>query len=280
MRPPIALSIAGSDPSGGAGIQADLKTFSALGVFGTAVITALTAQNTQGVDGIHLPGGAFVREQITTLLDDVYVDATKIGMLANAETANAVADVIQERREDFGTIVLDPVMVSTSGDMLLDEEAASVLRERLLPLSDVITPNIPEAAFLLDANPATTPEEMHQQGEQLRELGARLALVKGGHLRGAESIDVFVHEHGTELLRGVMFNTRNTHGTGCTLSSAIAAQFAKITQSGEGDEITVLFSAREFLASAVENAIDWEISKHPETGHGPTNHLITLDAVR
>ena len=280
MRPPIALTIAGSDPSGGAGTQADLKTFSALGVYGTAVITALTAQNTDGVTGVHVPPADFVKEQLTTLLDDVIIDSTKIGMLANADVASAVADVIEARREDFGTIVLDPVMVATSGDLLLDEEAARVLATRLLPLADVVTPNIPEAAFLLEQNPATSAEEMHTQGEALRGLGARTVLVKGGHLRGSEVVDVFVHEHGTELLRGVMFDTRNTHGTGCTLSSAIAAQFARLAATEHGDDLTVMASAREFLASAIEHAIDWEISKKPETGHGPTNHLITVGSDR
>lgn len=276
MRPPIALTIAGSDPSGGAGIQADLKTFSALGVYGTSVITSLTAQNTQGVNGVHTPPIEFFHDQLTTLLDDIRVDATKIGMVASAELANALADQIEKRRSDFGTIVLDPVMVATSGDMLMAEDAMEVVRDRLVPLCHVVTPNIPEAALLLSANPATDADEMREQGLALLKLGARVAVVKGGHLRGHELVDVLVHHDGEELLRGTMFNTRNTHGTGCTLSSAIAAQYARVAGGIEGTDSTVVASAREFLASAIEHAIDWTISKTPDTGHGPVNHLITL----
>ncbi len=276
MRPPIALTIAGTDPSGGAGIQADLKTFSALGVYGTSVVTSLVAQSTQGVTAVHTPPIEFFKEQLTTLLDDVYVDATKIGMVTNAEIANALADLIEARRSDFGKIVLDPVMVATSGDMLMGEDAMKVVRDRLVPLCDVLTPNIPEAALLLDANPATDAGEMREQGKALMRLGAKAVLVKGGHLRGTELVDVFVYSGGEEMLRGTMFSTRNTHGTGCTLSSAIAAQYARVAGGAEGTDFTVTASAREFLASAIEHAIDWEISKTPETGHGPVNHLITL----
>lgn len=276
MRPPIALTIAGSDPSGGAGIQADLKTFTALGVYGTSVITSLTAQSTQGVTGVFTPPASFLTDQLTTLLDDVYVDATKIGMVPSAEVAGALADAIEARRSEFGTIVLDPVMVATSGDMLMGEDAMAVVRDRLVPLADVITPNIPEAALLLGANPATDPEEMREQGLALLERGAKAVVLKGGHLRGSELVDVFVHPGGTDLLRGAMFATRNTHGTGCTLSSAIAAQYARVAGGAEGTDFTVVASAREFLASAIEHAMEWEISKHPETGHGPTNHLITV----
>lgn len=276
MRPPIALTIAGTDPSGGAGIQADLKTFSALGVYGTSVITSLVAQNTQGVNAVHTPPVEFFNQQVHTLLDDVYIDATKIGMVASVELAHALADVLEARRSQFGKIVLDPVMVATSGDMLMGEDTMQVMRDRLVPLADVLTPNIPEAALLLGANPATDADEMREQGIALTKLGARSVLVKGGHLRGKELVDVLVHPGGEDMLRGTMFNTRNTHGTGCTLGSAIAAQYARVAGGAEGTDFTVVASAREFLQSAIEHAIDWQISRHPDTGHGPVNHLITL----
>ena len=277
MRPPIALTIAGTDPSGGAGIQADLKTFSALGVYGASVITSLVAQNTQNVRDVFTPPIGFFTSQLNAVIDDLYIDATKIGMVANAEIATVRAGFIEEHKAELGTIVLDPVMVATSGDMLMGEDAMTVMRERLLPLADVLTPNIPEAALLLGANPATDADEMRAQGLALRERGAKSVLVKGGHLRGSELVDVFVHPGGEDLLRGAMFATRNTHGTGCTLSSAIAAQYARVAGGAEGTDFTVVASAREFLASAIEHAIDWEISRHPQTGHGPVNHLITVN---
>ncbi|WP_058234870.1 bifunctional hydroxymethylpyrimidine kinase/phosphomethylpyrimidine kinase [Devriesea agamarum] len=283
MRPPIALSIAGSDPSGGAGIQADLKTFTALGVYGMAAVTALTAQNTQGVHGVHAIHADFVEAQVTSVLDDMPVDATKIGMLANAEIVNRLGDLFSTRRDELGVVVLDPVMISSSGAPLLTEEASRVVIERLLPLTDVLTPNIVEAAFLLGADMACDAEEMREQAQRLRELGPRCVLLKGGHLRGHDSIDVFVDGAGqVELLRGRMLKTRNTHGTGCTLSSAIAAQYARMAayarqEDAQGaDDRMVVASAREFLADAIENAVDWEISRAPETGHGPVNHLITV----
>lgn len=277
MRPPIALTIAGSDPSGGAGIQADLKTFTALGVYGCAVITSLTAQNTQGVDGVFTPPVEFIREQLVTLLDDVHVDATKIGMIPSREVAEMLADLIEERRSDFGVIVLDPVMVATSGDMLMEEDAMEVVRDRLVPLADVLTPNIPEAALLLDSAPATDADEMAEQGVRLVNRGAKTVLVKGGHLRGSEVTDVFVQlGNKVDIMRGEMLNTRNTHGTGCTLSSAIAAQFARVAGGEEATTFAVVASAREFLTNAILHAKSWQISKHPETGHGPTNHLITV----
>lgn len=280
MRPPIALTIAGSDPSGGAGIQADLKTFTALGTYGCAILTSLTAQNTQGVDAVFTPPASFVREQLTTLLDDVYVDATKIGMIPNAEVAEVIADVIEERRSDFGKIVLDPVMVATSGDMLMEEDAMEILRDRLLPLADVLTPNIPEAALLLGEDPATDEEEMKEQGLKLINRGPKSVLVKGGHLRGSALVDVFVQlGNVVDVLTGEMINTRNTHGTGCTLSSAIAAQYARVAGGADATDIGVVASAREFLQSAILHAKEWEISKSPESGHGPTNHLITVQGV-
>lgn len=290
MRPPTALTIAGSDSSGGAGIQADLKTFTALAVYGASAITALTAQNTQGVQGVLPISGAFVRDQIRSVLDDIPMDATKIGMLGSAETAGAVADALTERRADFGRVVLDPVMVATSGDPLVSAEAAAVIRDRLVPLADVLTPNLPEAAQLLGEDVATDPTAMREQALRLRDLGARVVVLKGGHLSaGDQVVDIVVHPGGTDVLRGERVPGRSTHGTGCTLSSAIAAQYARIAefsragelaeigeQGPEDDDFTVIASAREFLASALANAVDWRLSRRPESGHGPVNHLITL----
>lgn len=289
MRPPTALSIAGTDPSGGAGIQADLKTFTALGVYGTSAITALVAQNTQGVQEVRDVDAAFVRTQVDSVIDDIVIDATKIGMLGTAAVVEAVADIVGARGADLGTIVLDPVMVASSGDPLLSAEGAQALRERLLPLAHVLTPNLPEAAHLLGEAVAADVEEMRAQALRLQALGVPVVILKGGHLGGDEVVDVVVHPGGTDLLRGRRVPTRNTHGTGCTLSSAIAAQYARIAEfsragelgeigdrGAQDDDLTVIASAREFLASALDNAVDWELSRHPETGHGPVNHLITL----
>lgn len=302
MRPPTALSIAGTDPSGGAGIQADLKTFSALGVYGTTVITALVAQNTQGVREVREVSPDFVRTQADAVLDDIPLDATKIGMLGTAGVVRVVADLIAERRADLGRIVLDPVMVASSGDPLVSAEAAQLLRERVVPLVHVLTPNLPEAAQLLGEEVATDLDTMRDQALRLQALGVPVVVLKGGHLAAAsrsttddgaeevdEVVDIVVHPGGTDLLRGVRVRTRNTHGTGCTLSSAIAAQYARISEfsrAGELDEIgdagpedddlTVVTSAREFLASALAHGAAWELSRTPATGHGPVDHLITL----
>ncbi|MDO4241800.1 MAG: bifunctional hydroxymethylpyrimidine kinase/phosphomethylpyrimidine kinase [Microbacteriaceae bacterium] len=281
MRPPIALTIAGSDPSGGAGIQADLKTFSAHGVYGASVITALTAQNTQGVSGVHTPPVEFFTTQLASVIDDLPVDATKIGMLANAEIAGALADAVEARRADFGTIVLDPVMVATSGDRLLAEDAVRTIRERLLPLADVITPNIPEAALLLDCAAATCETEMREQGERLLAFGAKAVMMKGGHLESGDLVDIFVHAGGAETFIGQKIETRNTHGTGCTLAAALAANFALAARDSAApdaaatDPATIARKSRDFLVNAIKGATDWQISKTPETGHGPVNHLLS-----
>lgn len=209
MTVPIALSIAGSDPSGGAGIQADLKTFSALGAYGTAVITALTAQNTTGVTGVHVVPAGFVTEQLETLVADVSIDAVKIGMLANAKIVGAVAGFLARQRYDL--VVLDPVMVATSGDRLLSNQAADAMRG-LLPAASVITPNLAEAAVLLLHGPvAASVAAMHDQAHALLALGAQRVLLKGGHLPGgdggggvasAEMVDVFLGPEGEHELRG------------------------------------------------------------------------------
>ncbi|MDO5661637.1 MAG: bifunctional hydroxymethylpyrimidine kinase/phosphomethylpyrimidine kinase [Brachybacterium sp.] len=290
MRPPTALTIAGTDPSGGAGIQADLKTFTALGTYGTSAITAVVAQNTTGVQDVHYLPGAFVDAQITSVIDDIPLDATKIGMLGTAEIATSVADALSARRRDFGRIVLDPVMVATSGDPLISGEAARIVRERLVPMADVLTPNLMEAAQLLGEDAATDVDSMRDQALRLQKLGVSVVVLKGGHVQGDQLVDVVVHPGGTDLLRADRINTRNTHGTGCTLSSAIAAQYARIAdfdrngdlgeigKRGSGDDdFTIVASAREFLAGALERAVDWTLSKNPSKSHGPVNHLITLD---
>ena len=222
---PIAVTIAGSDSSGGAGIQADLKTFSALGVYGASVIAALTAQNTRGVQGIHDVPPAFVTQQIDSVFSDLSVGAVKIGMLSRPETIEAVADGLARHRAR--NVVLDPVMVATSGDRLLAPEAVDALRKRLIPAALVITPNLPEAAALLDEAVARSEDEMRTQGERLLALGATAVLIKGGHGEAPESVDILVERSGTTRLPAPRIATRNTHGTGCTLSSAIAAGLAK-----------------------------------------------------
>src|SRR4051812_43773936 len=222
---PIAVTIAGSDPSGGAGIQADLKTFSALGVYGASVITALTAQNTRGVQGIHDVPPAFVALQIDSVFSDLAAGAVKIGMLSRPEVIEAVAAGLA--RHGAQNVVLDPVMVATSGDRLLAPEAIEALRRLLIPASLLITPNLPEAAAILDEPVAEGEGAMRAQGERILGLGAGAVLIKGGHGGGPESVDVLVERSGAIRLPAARVATRNTHGTGCTLSSAVAAGLAK-----------------------------------------------------
>lgn len=313
VRPPTSLTIAGSDSGGGAGIQADLKTFTALGVYGTSAITALTAQNTLGVQAVIPIAPQDVDRQIVSVLDDIPLDATKIGMLASAEVITAVAEIIENRREAFGHLVLDPVMVATSGDVLLPDIATELLRERLLPLADVITPNLPEAARLLEVPEAADLETMREQAEQLRGLGAEVVVLKGGHRAGDEMVDVVAHPGGVDLLRGERVRTRGTHGTGCTLSAAIAAQYSRLavartpgaglmrrlatTQDaadelgaadergsanergparGRGDDLAAITAARDFLQRALRGGAEQQLSFSPEEGHGPVDHLVTI----
>lgn len=218
-RPTCALTIAGSDSGGGAGIQADLKTFAAHGVHGLSAIAALTAQNTRGVTAVHVPPVKFLRQQIDACFEDFRIGAVKIGMLANARVINAVADALQELRPKF--IVLDPVMVASSGARLLEPAALNALRERLLPLATVITPNIPEAELLL-GHPVRNDDDAEAALVELLELGARAVLLKGGHLKGREMTDRL--DDGRQLFEFVHPRLQvEGHGTGCTLASAIAA---------------------------------------------------------
>ncbi|REE04285.1 hydroxymethylpyrimidine/phosphomethylpyrimidine kinase [Citricoccus muralis] len=266
-RPPVALTIAGSDPSGGAGIQADLKTFSALGVYGTAVITALTAQSTQGVTGVHAVPPEFVRAQLDTLLADIPVDATKIGMLAGAPTVRTVADFLRELAEGQGpAVVLDPVMVSTSGSRLLADDAVAAIRE-MLPYSSVITPNIPEAAVLLDQAEATDMEGMRTQARALLDIGARRVLLKGGHLAGGHATDLWLDADGEHLFTGPRVPTANTHGTGCSLSSAMAALVPRCASWPQ-----TVDRAKSWLTGALRAADSLEIGQGP----GPVHHFYDL----
>jgi hydroxymethylpyrimidine/phosphomethylpyrimidine kinase len=222
---PVALTIAGSDSGGGAGIQADLKTFSALGVYGCSVITALTAQNTLGVQGIHAVDPAFVRRQMDSVLSDLAVIAVKIGMLGTPEIIAAVADGLATWKPRW--IVLDPVMVAKGGDKLLLDEAVAALRERLLPLASLITPNLPEAGVLLNEPPVTERRQMGAVAARLQGLGPMNVLLKGGHLLGEESPDLLLHGGELYWLEAPRIHTRHTHGTGCTLSAAITALLAR-----------------------------------------------------
>ncbi|MEC9196617.1 MAG: bifunctional hydroxymethylpyrimidine kinase/phosphomethylpyrimidine kinase [Pseudomonadota bacterium] len=258
---PTALTIAGSDSGGGAGIQADLKTFSALGVFGTSAITAITAQNTTGVFAVEGISPTNVAAQISVVLEDIPPQAVKIGMLATPEIIQAVADALSDYS---GPIVLDPVMVAKSGDALLADEAQAALREILIPRASILTPNLPEAARLLNKTEATCPEDTIAQGQALRDLGAKAVLMKGGHASGDSCIDHLVTETGVTALSQPRIHTRNTHGTGCTLSSAIAAELAK-----GADLLTAVTKAQIWLHEAISRAD----SLHIGAGHGPVHHF-------
>jgi len=261
-RPPVALTIAGSDPSGGAGIQADIKTFSALGVYGTSVITALTAQNTQGVTAVHVVPTEFVTQQLETLVADVRLDAIKIGMLANASLVSAVGSFL--RQHPHPCVVLDPVMVATSGDRLLDDDAIQEMRE-LMPLTSLVTPNLAEAAALLDTRTARTLADMRRQAMALRELGAPRVLIKGGHHdAGPDAVDLLLDVDGEMLLRAPRVETLSTHGTGCTLSSALAA-----LRPQRDSWIEAAIEAKSWLTKALAAADVLEIGH----GHGPVHHF-------
>jgi hydroxymethylpyrimidine/phosphomethylpyrimidine kinase len=260
--PPVALTIAGSDPSGGAGIQADLKTFSALGVYGTSVITALTAQNTQGVTGLHVVPTEFVTQQLETLVADVRIDAIKIGMLANAGIVEAVGDFL--RRHPHEHVVLDPVMIATSGDRLLDDDAVQAMRD-LMPLASLITPNLAEAAALLSTRPARNLPDMRLHAMALQELGAPRVLIKGGHSDdGPQAVDLLLEVDGEVLLRARRVDTVNTHGTGCTLSSALAA-----LRPQRDSWFEAALDAKSWLTAALAAADVLEIGH----GHGPVHHF-------
>jgi hydroxymethylpyrimidine/phosphomethylpyrimidine kinase len=256
---PIALTIAGSDSGGGAGIQADLKTFQAFGVYGTSAITAITAQNTLGVRAVHAVPLADVRAQIDAVVSDLRPGALKTGMLATAPLVSTVAAAIREH--GLRCFVLDPVMVATSGDRLLDEDAVATLVRELLPLADVVTPNLQEAAILAET-PVATVDDMRRAGARILELGAPAALLKGGHLEG-EAVDLLMDGRSERVWRRPRIDTPHTHGTGCTLSAAIAAGLARGDPLGAAIERAVRYVGRAIAAAP-------GLGK----GHGPINHSV------
>ena len=257
------LTIAGSDSGGGAGIQADLKTFSAIGCFGMSVITALTAQNTQGVKAIHAVPPAFTVEQIEAVLSDIGADAIKIGMLYSAELIEAVAQEL--KKHGARKIVLDPVMVAQSGDKLLQDNAIEAIKTHLMPLADVVTPNIPEASVLC-GRPLTQRSDIESAAEALAKYGSRSILIKGGHGDERKSTDLlFLTGEGRFVsLEADRIETRNNHGTGCTLSSAIASYMAK----GKDIEEAVQ-EAKTFINQALAAGAHYKIGH----GHGPVHHF-------
>ena len=262
---PIALTIAGSDSSGGAGIQADLKTFSAFGVYGASVLTALTAQNTRGVTAVEPVAASFVVAQMEAVLSDLEVGAIKTGMLANAGIVKAVTDRLREapRRP----LVVDPVMVATSGDVLLEHDAIDALKRELFPIADVITPNLPEAARLLETSEAASEADAIAQAKALLALGCGAVLLKGGHGRGAEAVDIFCDAAGVERFVRPRVDTRHTHGTGCTLSAAIAALLAR----GVGLREAV-GRAKAFVWQALQEGRTLGVGR----GNGPVDHLFAI----
>jgi hydroxymethylpyrimidine/phosphomethylpyrimidine kinase len=258
----IALTIAGSDSGGGAGIQADLKTFSALGVYGASVITALTAQNTKGVSAIHDAPADFVTAEIDAVFSDLTVNAVKIGMLSHIDIIAAVAQGLQKWKPPF--VVLDPVMVATSGDRLIREDASAAIVSELFPRVTVITPNLAEAATLLDRATATNEAEMQTQGEALLAMGAQAVLMKGGHGTSDESVDLLITPSGTKRYSARRVNTKNTHGTGCTLSAAIAAGLAKGMTLDRA-----VAAAKSYVTAALEASSTLHIGH----GSGPVHHF-------
>ena len=261
---PRALTIAGSDSGGGAGIQADLKTFQALGVFGMSAITAVTVQNTKGVSGYEELSPDTVADQIRAVVTDIGVDAAKTGMLASAAIVDSVAEVLRELR--VANLVVDPVSVSKHGHPLLAEEAVGALRAQILPLATLVTPNLPEAA-LLAGFPVQTPEDMERAGVAILELGPGAVLVKGGHLVGAGATDLLVTAEGIEPIEGERIDTPHTHGTGCVLSAAITANLARGEELGRS-----VRDGKVFVTEAIR--------AHLEIGHGigPVNPSFGIPA--
>jgi hydroxymethylpyrimidine/phosphomethylpyrimidine kinase len=258
-----ALTIAGSDSGGGAGIQADLKTFSALGCFGMSAITALTAQNTRGVRSIHPVPPDFVAAQIDAVASDIGADAVKIGMLASAEIVASVADAVA--RNDLRNVVLDPVMIAKGGASLLDEAAIGILVERLFPCVALVTPNLPETEALLGRS-IVGRDAVERAGKDLLRLGARAVLVKGGHAEGATSDDCLVAEEGArvEWLTAPRIATPNAHGTGCTLSAAVAGYLAR------GRDLSAsVAAAKAYVTEALRAGADYRLGH----GHGPLHHF-------
>ncbi|MEW6451066.1 MAG: bifunctional hydroxymethylpyrimidine kinase/phosphomethylpyrimidine kinase [Pseudomonadota bacterium] len=268
---PVAVTIAGSDSGGGAGIQADLKTFSALGVYGASVITALTAQNTLGVTGIHDVPPEFITAQMDAVFSDIAVStvfsgaspsAVKIGMLSQVSSIEAVADGLAKHNQS--NVVLDPVMIATSGDRLLNADAIDTLIRILIPRARVITPNLPEAAALVERPIAEGENTMRAHAERLLLLGAQAVLIKGGHGTGEESVDLLVERDTITRFAAPRIETANTHGTGCTLSSAVAAGLAKGL-----DLVEAVREAKDYVTGAIAASSKLQIG----SGHGPVHHF-------
>jgi len=262
MTTPVALTIAGSDSSGGAGIQADLKTFAALGVYGASAITALTAQNTAGVTAVHAVPPEFVTAQIDAVFGDLAIGAVKIGMVAQRAIIEAIAAALKRWLPRM--IVLDPVMVASSGDRLIATDAVEALRNNLFPLATIVTPNLPEAAVLLGEPMASSAAAIEAQGRRLLAFGCQAVLIKGGHGAGSESIDYLIDGSSSLALAAPRLATKNTHGTGCSLSAAIAAELAK----GEA-LVDAVRSAKTFVSAAIAGADRFSVGH----GHGPIHHF-------
>ncbi len=258
----IALTIAGSDSSGGAGVQADLKTFAALGVYGASVITAVTAQNTRAVTAIHDVPTEVIAAQIDAVYSDLAVGAVKLGMLSRKSTIEAVARGLA--RSKAGNIVVDPVMIATSGDRLLSDDAVEALRSAIIPFALVVTPNLPEAAALAGTALARNERDMEVQARQILSLGARRVLIKGGHGEGPESVDLLIGEGEVIRLSAPRIATHNDHGTGCTLSAAIAAGLAKGQKLSDAVQ-----AAKQYVTAALAGADALAVG----SGHGPLHHF-------
>jgi len=259
---PNVLAIAGVDPSGGAGVLADIKAISANGAYAMGVVTALTAQNTRGVSGIELVSPEFVARQIDAVFDDIRVDAVKIGMVATAAIARTIAAAL--RRHNAKHIVLDPVMIAKSGDRLLAGDAVAAIRNVLIPLAEVITPNLPEAAALLGRDEAHDVAGMRTTAAELLGLGSTAVLLKGGHLPGPEATDVLADADGLREFTAPRVATKNTHGTGCTLSSALAALLPVMPRA------EAIRAAKAYLTEALKHADELTVGH----GHGPVRHFL------
>ncbi|QEM83519.1 bifunctional hydroxymethylpyrimidine kinase/phosphomethylpyrimidine kinase [Halomonas binhaiensis] len=268
---PHTLTIAGSDPSGGAGLQGDIKTLSALGTYATNVITAVIAQNTCGVREVHPVPASAIRTQLDNLLDDVRIDAVKIGMVSSREVAETLREALEARRPRW--IVLDPVMVAKSGDILVDAAGIEAVRDILIPLADVITPNLPEAAVLLEVTPPTTPDAMEAMLPGLKTLKSPYVLLKGGHLAGDSCPDLLATPEGDHWLPAPRIETDNLHGTGCALSSAIAAKLAHLpADAGHERIVTAIGEAKHWLHEALDASRQLAVGH----GRGPVHHFHAL----
>lgn len=285
-RPPIALTVAGTDPSGGAGVHADLKSFTARGVYGTSVITALVVQNTHGVTEVHGVPDEQVRAQFAAVCDDMEVDALKTGMLGTRSLVELTVDEIRTRR--LPNLVVDPVMVATSGHRLLDVDAVDSVRTLLVREAALITPNLPEAALLLgdDVPSAADADAQRQQAVELVRRGARAVLLKGGHMETGELLDVLAVADGDDValseFRHERIVTEHTHGTGCTLSAAVAAELAAAARRGaDTSDPAVLETASaaglDYLARALASGARWQIMRDPTGAHGPVDHTVDIE---